>query len=192
MNEANNGNGNMMKIVAGALLLVTLMSGVIALIASVIAFNAPIHAEVAAQRQAMQTLHGQLADLIRDLHNDGRQNSYSSGLVDQQISDARAAIEKLDVSLQREMRDLNATTEAKLQGLDQRLQAEIGNQGRLLQASMIEQKKSLDANTEFQIENREKIAGLMEQVEAIRETIRMWTERVYDMSGRRSAERPAQ
>lgn len=50
---------------------------------------------------------------------------FERGKADQQRTDLRISVTKLDVDLQREMRDVNATTEAKLTALDKRIQEEI-------------------------------------------------------------------
>ena len=50
---------------------------------------------------------------------------YKRGVSETEIGSLSASVKKLDVDLQREMRDVNATTEAKLHAMDVRLQDEM-------------------------------------------------------------------
>lgn len=65
---------------------------------------------------------------------------YNRGKIEQQISDLRISTAKLDTDLQREMRDINAATEIKIEALDVKLQREAG----LLTASIEEKVKRLE------------------------------------------------
>ena len=120
MPDGVNGNGMLPKVIAGA-------SVVLSLVLGVVAFTSPMSAEQEVLRRNFSQLHLSISDLIKELHKDGTEQAYHRGQVDQQLKDLRTLTTELDIRLQREMRDVNATTEAKLNALDTRLQSELSN-----------------------------------------------------------------
>jgi hypothetical protein len=149
MPEQQHTNGTVAKSIAGA-------STMIAFVLLLFTMTGPSNAKVDV-----------LTSMFGSLTQKAEENAYWKGRVDQQISDLRTLTTKLDVDLQREMRDVNATTEAKLVALDQRLQAELSNTTRLLQATVEHTQKSLEQNSENQINNREHISTLYERLKAL-------------------------
>ena len=61
---------------------------------------------------------------------------FERGQAAQQREDLRTAVANLVINLQREMRDVNGTTEAKLAELDRRVQGEVANVSTLLSSRM--------------------------------------------------------
>lgn len=89
---------------------------------------------------------------------------FERGKAQQQREDLRANYAKLDLDLQREMRDVNATTEAKLVALDRRIQTEITNTVHLLQGE-------LHTLSEYQLRAREINAGQGERTQALERAV---------------------
>jgi len=178
MNESNGTNGTGMKALTGASILLSLILGVVAL-------NAPMRAENEIQRQAMLEMRGDVKMLLMTLHEDGQKDAYQQGQVDEKLHalEARAAanseaIVSQDVATQREMRDLDAIADAKLEGfrsavnamlsgIDEKFQNEIGTVAKLLEGTIDNMKSQLEKNDEFQVSNREKIAGMQERLKVI-------------------------
>lgn len=105
---------------------------------------------------------------------DLREDSYRAGAVDtelkalnRQVAANTEEAKALDSRLQREMRDVNATTEAKLVSLDTRLQSELSTAARILQSAIDRTEKALAGQEEQQNENRESITSIWEKVRAI-------------------------
>lgn len=68
---------------------------------------------------------GRMEAIISKMIDRAMEREYDRGVVFTQIGALESITKKLDVDLQREMRDVNATTEAKLVALDRRIQDEI-------------------------------------------------------------------
>lgn len=109
---------------------------------------------------------------IADLLNQNlQQAAYKSGRVDhqiealeKQITGLDVSVQRLDVSLQREMDDVNATTEAKVMGMDTRIQAELENTTRILEGIIRDLRHSQEESRLSQITQRENIAGVLERL----------------------------
>jgi hypothetical protein len=108
-----------------------------------------------------------LAEMFSSYSEKSETNAYWKGRVDQQLADLRSITVKLDVDLQREMRDVNATTEAKLVALDQRLQGEIGNITTIQQGEIDQSSKDLKESIAQQIKNIENISTLWERIRSL-------------------------
>lgn len=96
---------------------------------------------------------------------------YERGKTDQQITDLRTHGRDLDERLQREMRQINETTEAKIVALDKRIQTEFGallaerDKSHARVISDLNEIRSLQGGRIEQItENRERIMALERRV----------------------------
>lgn len=157
-----NGNGSLLK----GLTVVLGMAAVIS----------PLYYQVQAQQSRTTELGDVLMELMRALHVDAVSTAEHRGKVDEQLVALRDRqdrniidVRELDDRLQREMRDVNAVTDAKLQGLDQRLQGEIGNITRIQQDSIDQIGTELEKVRRSQASSGEFTARLEERIAAIRD-----------------------
>ena len=142
-----------------------------AIAAAVAAVITPLYYQVQSHQEMLEELRGVFTKALQVQHSESTSAAYHRGRVDEKLSSLQSqqatnvgAIIELDNRLQREMRDLDAVADAKLAGLDERLQTEIGNISRLQQSDIEDSRQMVVEQRAQQISNQEEIARLQEQV----------------------------
>lgn len=151
-----NGNTNGSKMLVAFLTATTILSGAAALVTPVYFLTASHEEqmeEMSADAKDLEFYRGQVTEKLRSLQ--------------EQVDKALQAIATQDTNLQREMRDVNAVTDAKLQGLDARLQNENQTTSQLLQNEIAASREAVERQHEQQIENQVNIARLQQQIKEL-------------------------
>lgn len=144
----------------------------VALIGGLAAFIGPLHTEVEMLRHDISEHHNTFLEIVKGFQTQEKSSSYREGTVDQQIRELNRITEKLDTNLQREMRDVNATTEAKLTSLDTRLQGEIGVVDKVSKEGNRQMLENAERNRQVGQSNREGLSTLFERVRALESRIK--------------------
>jgi hypothetical protein len=167
MAETTNANGNGKNgfgMIQNGLTIVLLMAALIT----------PLYYQGQAQQDRVTEIGVVLMDLMKALHLDTVATAKHEGRVDEQLTAIRDRQDKnvddilaLDDRLQREMRDVNAVTDTKVQGLDLRLQSEIQTVSSLLQGIATRNVTQIDAGQRQQVESQVEIAKLAGRIDAL-------------------------
>ena len=167
MTTSNETNGRAANIIAAAAVLLAVTMSLVAYVQS-IASPLTSHQKFTEGQvlELSKIVGGVLTRELRSAEHIGTVNEKLRALEDKTLANGHS-VAALDTDLQREMRDLDAAAEAKVDGLDARLQGEIRTVSGLLSATMEGNQRALEKNSEFQVMNRENIAGMSERLKAL-------------------------
>lgn len=96
---------------------------------------------------------------------------YKRGVSETEIASLNRLTQKLDVDLQREMRDVNATTEAKLEALDAKVQGEIKDSANRILESRQSLEKIVERVSGFQDSAKQLHGTQNEQLRALERAV---------------------
>ena len=166
MAEATNGNGN-------GRVLAPLLSG-LAIVLGMTAAITPLYYQSQTHDAMLKEVRDIFTRALELQHGDAVAAAYHRGQVDEKLSSLQqqqdkngSSIVDLDNRLQRKMRDLDAIQDAKLQGLDERLQGEIRTVSQLQQSDINANRVNADSQQTQQVRNQVSIAELRQRLSAI-------------------------
>lgn len=164
----NNGNGTTAKVGMWA----AVIFGAVGTLA---AFIVPIYGTLGDIRNDGKQFQENFADLIAALHDDGKAAAEHKGRINEKLKSLAASVnhlsvedEKMDERLQREMRMLVDTTEAKLNEYDRRIQGELQTTAITINSRLDTTRGTVDSSSIKLMDLSERLGRLEERVELAR------------------------